>query len=79
MFLEQRSLDHSFILVYRQLQLLGCQPVSVIARKLGMKRTTMYYLLERLALLGVVQESVRGRIKYFAPTPLSSVLKLLRG
>ena len=49
---------------------LGAQPVSVIAKHVGVPRSTMYFILERLRVIGLVEEFERSGIRYAKSVPV---------
>lgn len=52
---------------------LGAQPVSVVARHIGIPRPTMYLILENLKKLNLVDEFEHGGIKYFKCIPVKEI------
>lgn len=60
--------------VYISLLELGPQPVSVIARKSNLNRSTTYVVLESLLKRGVVSKFTRSDIQHFAATNPESLL-----
>lgn len=71
-------LDDRSVAAYLELRILGAQPVSVIARRLGMPRTTAYYMLERLSAAGLVTSSISNRMRLFEARPERSVFGILQ-
>ena len=56
--------------VYRSLLVLGDAPATRVARHIGMKRTSVYYVLEELLAMGIVSKyKERGVTRYFAEHP----------
>lgn len=62
---------------YLKLLELGAQPASVIARHVGVPRTTMYLILEDLKKLGLVEEFERARIKFFKSISANKIKDLI--
>lgn len=56
---------------------LGAQPVSVLAKRLSMPRSSTYLLMERLNELGLVEEFERNKIKYIKCIPVESIKDLI--
>lgn len=62
---------------YLKLIQLGAQPVSVVAKHLGIPRASMYFLLEKLRRRHLVEKFERVGVTYFkaiAPKDIASVL-----
>ncbi|MBT3864490.1 hypothetical protein HOE67_03150 [Candidatus Peregrinibacteria bacterium] len=57
---------------------LGAQPVSVIAKQIGMPRSSMYLVLENLAKVGLVEEFGRAGIKYVKCISVKNIPDLLK-
>lgn len=57
---------------------LGAQPVSVIAKQLGLPRSSTYLLLEKLRDEGLVEEFERKGMKYVKCIPVSEIDELLK-
>lgn len=57
---------------------LGAQPVSVIAKNIGIPRSTMYIVLENLKELGLVDEFERFGVKYFKCIPVHSIRDVIQ-
>jgi sugar-specific transcriptional regulator TrmB len=56
----------------------GAQPVSVIAKHVGLPRSSMYLILEKLKKLGFVEEFERADIKYVKCIPVKNIADVLR-
>lgn len=56
---------------------LGAQPASVIAKNLGIPRSTTYLYLEELKKLGLVEEFQKSGMKYFKCIPVAEISALL--
>lgn len=87
-FLESIGINQEEQKVYFVLLALADAPVSLIAQKSGVKRTTAYQILERLKQMGLASEyKSKGLIRYYAESPtklkssfeerLASINKLL--
>ena len=57
---------------------LGAQPVSVIGKRAGVPRTTMYTILEKLKGLGLIEEFERAGIQYYKCIPVDSLPDVLK-
>lgn len=79
--LENTGLSEAEGSVYLALLELGSQPASTVAKKAGLKRGHTYNVLSDLATKGIVQEFVKGSVKYFtacSPVVLLSLLERRR-
>ena len=56
---------------------LGAQPVSVIARHMGIPRSSMYLVLENLKKIGIVEEFDRAGMSYFKCIPVKNITDIL--
>ncbi|MBI4994876.1 helix-turn-helix domain-containing protein [Candidatus Peregrinibacteria bacterium] len=57
---------------------LGAQPISVIARYIGVPRSTMYSVLERLKKLGLIEQFEKSGILYAKCIPVSDIAGVLK-
>lgn len=57
---------------------LGAQPVSTIAKYVGVPRSSMYVILERLKKLNLVQEFQQNSILYVKPVAVKSFQEILK-
>ena len=57
---------------------LGAQPVSVIAKYVGVPRSSMYVILERLEKLQLIEHFDRNGITYFKSVAVRTIPELLR-
>lgn len=57
---------------------LGAQPISVVARHVGVPRSSMYVILEKLKNLQVVEEFERGGITYVKCIPARQISDILK-
>lgn len=57
---------------------LGAQPVSTIAKYVGVPRSSMYVILERLKKLSLVQEFRQNSILYIKPVAIKSLMEILK-
>lgn len=57
---------------------LGAQPVSTMAKYVGVPRSSMYVILERLKKLNLVEEFERNGIRYVKCIPVEEIGDLLR-
>ena len=65
--------------VYLALLGLGSSPVSVIAKRAGINRSTAYVILESLLGRGLVSITKRGSLKLFNSTPPERLIQYLEG
>jgi sugar-specific transcriptional regulator TrmB len=56
---------------------LGAQPVSVIARHMGVPRSSMYLILENLKKIGIVEEFERAAMRYFKCISVKAIADVL--
>jgi sugar-specific transcriptional regulator TrmB len=63
--LEQLGLSSKESQIYLSLLEIGSQPVSIIAKKAGINRTTCYVILEELAKKGLITNFIKAKIRYF--------------
>lgn len=75
--LKQLGLSEKESLIYLSSLELGTQPVSVIAKKATLKRTTTYVTLVGLISRGLVSQHAKKNLKYFSATDPKNLLKLL--
>ena len=71
------GLDGERMQTFLKLLELGAQPASVIARYVGVPRTTMYSILDELKKLGFVEEFERSGIKYYKCIPIENLQDIL--
>src|SRR3989344_1298592 len=64
--LQPVGLDKKTEVIYRALLSLADAPVSTIARRAGIKRTSAYHILENLAAMGLTTTYVERGVKRFA-------------
>lgn len=57
---------------------LGANPISVIAKYVGVPRSSMYVILERLKKLNLIEEFERNKIIYVKPIPARNLLGILK-
>ncbi|MFA7685667.1 MAG: helix-turn-helix domain-containing protein, partial [Candidatus Gracilibacteria bacterium] len=60
--------------IYLELSRIGSQAVSVIAKKIGLNRTTVYSILKSLEKKGVVSSFRNNGIKYFSANDPNSLI-----
>lgn len=80
--MKETSLDHLFeqlgltpkeIQTFMKLLELGAQPVSVVAKYVGLPRSSMYFTLDKLKEIGLVEEFERSGVKYMRCVSLEDV------
>lgn len=52
------------VTAFKNLIELGAQPVSILAKRLGLPRSSTYLIMDKLRELGLIEEFERGGIKY---------------
>jgi sugar-specific transcriptional regulator TrmB len=72
------GIDEKGTKVFLKLLELGAQPVSVIAKFIGVPRSTMYLILEGLKAQGLVDELFRNGIRYYKCVAVKSLQNLFR-
>lgn len=75
---ENLGVDEKGMRTFLKMLELGAQPVSVIAKHLGMPRSSMYVILERLKKLQLIDEFERSGIIYVKCIPVKQIADVLR-
>jgi sugar-specific transcriptional regulator TrmB len=57
---------------------LGNATAYLIAKKVGLKRPTVYDIANQLMREGLLHKSMRGRVKYFSPADPEKLIRILR-
>ncbi|MCF7830636.1 hypothetical protein K9M41_01390 [Candidatus Gracilibacteria bacterium] len=70
---KELGLNKKEINTFLRLLELGAQPVSVIARNVGLPRPSMYLVLEELKKIGLVEEFQRSGMKYVKCIPAKNL------
>lgn len=73
--LEQIGIDGKKADVYLACLELGRGTAYLIAKKTGLKRPTVYDIIDHLMREGLVSKSMSGKIKYFSPTDPETLLR----
>lgn len=73
----QLGINDKEVSIFLKMLELGAQPVSVIAKHMGVPRSTMYLYLESLRSKGLVEEFERIGIKYFRAISVDEIENLL--
>jgi len=63
--------------IYLALINLGSQPANIIAKKAGLKRTTVYPLLDNLQKKSLISSFIKNGIKFFAVNDINNILEYL--
>lgn len=63
--------------IYLALINLGAQPANIIAKKAGLKRTTVYPLLDNLQKKSLISSFIKNGIKFFAVNDIKNILEYL--
>jgi len=71
--LKQLGFEASEVDCYVMLLQVGALPVATLAKRLGLARTTVYTMLDRLSERGLVRESSRKGLKIFTAEPPDSL------
>lgn len=74
---EKLGLDEKETEIYMTLLKFGPSPASIIATKVSLKRTTIYYSLENLIKKDFVKQTIQHGIKYFIPLDPADLTKVL--
>lgn len=75
---KRLGLDAKETQVFLTLMQLGAQPVSIIAKQTGLPRTSLYYLLDHLKQLRLIDEFERKGMKYVKCIPAKDIQDVLR-
>lgn len=76
--LKNFGLDTKQIHVFLASLELGSQPVSILARKTSLNRTTVYAILNELLKYGFVSKYNKMNIQYFAPTAPEGIVDIMK-
>ena len=76
--LDQIGIDGKKADVYLACLELGRGTAYLIAKKTGLKRPTVYDIIDHLMREGLVSRSMSGKIKYFSPTDPETLLRKLK-
>lgn len=76
--LEQIGIDGKKADVYLACLEMGGATAYLIAKKVGLKRPTVYDIINQLMRDGLAHKSIRGNIKYFSPADPEILLKKLK-
>jgi len=74
----QLGLNEKESQTFMKLVELGAQPVSVVAKHVGLPRSSMYFTLEKLKEVGVIEEFERSGIKYVRAIPVDLLENVLQ-
>lgn len=75
--LTQIGLEEKEAKVYLSLLELGSQPVSTIAKKAGIPRTTAYEILDRLMQKGLINRFEKAKVTYFTAQEPQALFRYL--
>lgn len=78
-FFKKLGLDEKEAEIYLTLLKYGASPASVIATKVSLKRTTIYYSLDNLIKKNFVKQTIQHGIKYFIPTDPEDINRVIEG
>jgi len=76
--LEQLGMHEKKAEVYLACLELGNATAYLIAKKVGLKRPTVYDIANQLMREGLLHKSMRGNVKYFSPADPEKLLQLLK-
>jgi len=72
------GLNTKEIQTFLRLLELGAQPASIIAKHVGVPRSSMYLILEELKKVHLIEEFERAKIKYFKCIPVANIPDVLK-
>lgn len=76
--LEQLGIEDKKAEVYLACLEMGGATAYLIAKKTGLKRPTVYDIMNQLMKEGLVYKSIKGKIKYFSPADPEVLVKKLK-
>lgn len=76
-FFQKLGLDDKESNIYVTLLEFGPSPASIIANKVKLKRTTIYYILDELIKKGFVKKTIHHNINYFSPIDPSTISEMI--
>lgn len=76
--LEQVGIDGKRADVYLACLEMGGATAYLIAKKIGLKRPTVYDIINQLMKEGLVHKSIKGNIKYFSPADPEILIKKIK-
>lgn len=76
--LEQLGMHEKKAEVYLACLELGNATAYLIAKKVGLKRPTVYDIANQLMREGLLHKSMRGNVKYFSPADPEKLIRLLK-
>jgi len=76
--LEQLGMHEKKAEVYLACLELGNATAYLIAKKVGLKRPTVYDIANQLMKEGLLHKSIRGNVKYFSPADPEKLIQLLK-
>lgn len=76
--LEQLGMHEKKAEVYLACLELGAATAYLIAKKVGLKRPTVYDIANQLMREGLLHKSMRGNVKYFSPADPEKLIRILR-
>jgi HTH-type transcriptional regulator, sugar sensing transcriptional regulator len=76
--LEQLGMHEKKAEVYLVCLELGAATAYLIAKKVGLKRPTVYDIVNQLMREGLLHKSMRGNVKYFSPADPEKLIQLLK-
>ncbi len=76
--LEVFGLTHQEITVYLEMLVLGSVPVSVVAKRLKLTRSTIRYTLEKLVRKKLLIQSQKNKTFYFTPEDPEKIIRVLQ-
>ncbi len=76
--LEQLGMHEKKAAVYLACLELGAATAYLIAKKVGLKRPTVYDIANQLMREGLLHKSMRANVKYFSPADPEKLVRILR-
>src|SRR3989338_7274607 len=71
------GLNEKEVAIYLACLELGSATTPILAKKSGLKRTTVYSILDHLVALGVVNQILKGKLKQFSPVDPEYLIDIL--
>jgi sugar-specific transcriptional regulator TrmB len=76
--MEQLGMHEKKAAVYLACLELGAATAYLIAKKVGLKRPTVYDIANQLMREGLLHKSMRGNVRYFSPADPEKLIQLLK-
>ena len=76
--LKQLGISNKQALIYLALLELGQSPMTTIARKANLKRSTTYLIIDELIILSLCSEIIKGKKKFYSATHPRRLVEMTR-